>query len=83
MSYSGFVDVAWHLYEQGDRKNETLLTRTGTDDRIDQGWVSQPLAPAIVDYQVLDTPEGASDHKGFAFRLDLSKALTDNVWDYR
>lgn len=83
MEYSGYVDVAWHLYEQGGRKDESLLTRTGTDDRIDQGWVSRPLAPAIVDYRVLDTPECASDHKGFAFRLDLSKALTDNMWEYR
>lgn len=68
--HHGFVDVAWHLYQQtGD---SALLRATGTDDRIDQGWVSNPLASAIRSYRVLDTPPGASDHAGLLFQLDLA-----------
>lgn len=81
LSYSGFADAAWTLYqERGDKE---LLRKTATDDRIDQLWVSEPLRDTIVDYALLDTPEGASDHHGLVVRLDLSRAQTDNVWEYR
>ena len=50
--------------------------------RIDQFWVSQPLAPAIVDYQVIDEPKSASDHKGVAFQLDIELVDTANVWKF-
>ncbi|MET9078604.1 endonuclease/exonuclease/phosphatase family protein [Streptomyces sp. NPDC004232] len=74
----GFVDVAWHLHQQtGD---DALLQRTGTDDRIDWILVSYALAPCIVDYGVV---RGASDHAGVWARLDLDRAATDNVWEYR
>lgn len=74
----GFVDVAWHLYQQ--TKDKKLLARTATDDRIDWILVSYALAPCIVEYGVLS---GGSDHDGIWARLDLSKASTDNVWGYR
>lgn len=83
LTYSGYVDVAWHLYELSGRTDTSLLARTGTDDRIDQGWVSRPLAPALTDYRLVDAPVEASDHKGFTFTLDLSKAATDHVWEYQ
>jgi len=81
LAYTGFVDAAWKLYQE--RGEEELLRRTGTDDRIDQLWASAPLADTLVNYTLLDEPEGASDHHGFAVRLDLSRAKTDNVWEYR
>ncbi|MFF4534116.1 endonuclease/exonuclease/phosphatase family protein [Streptomyces sp. NPDC001407] len=81
LEQSGYVDAAWHLFqESGDKQ---LLARTGTDDRIDQAWVSTPLRDTITEYRLLDSPAGASDHKGFVLRLDLSKAATDDVWAYR
>ncbi|MGI5526823.1 hypothetical protein ACQEVX_05150 [Streptomyces syringium] len=81
LTYSGFVDAAWHLYKKtGDKE---LLRRTGSDDRIDQLWVTAPLAEAITEYRLLDDPADASDHAGLMVRLDLSKADTDNPWEYR
>ncbi len=68
LEQSGFVDVAYRLFEKtGDEK---LLERTASDDRIDQFWVSKPLATAIISYHVIDEPSGASDHKGIVFQLD-------------
>lgn len=81
LAYTGFVDAAWKLYEE--RGDKALLRRTATDDRIDQLWVSAPLRDTIVDYQLLDSPEGASDHHGLAVRIDLGRAATDQVWEYR
>ncbi|WP_331452151.1 endonuclease/exonuclease/phosphatase family protein [Streptomyces sp. SS162] len=81
LSYTGFVDAAWELYERtGD---ETLLRRTCADERIDQLWASAPLRDAITDYQLLNSPPEASDHHGLAVVLDLARAATDNVWEYR
>ncbi|MFJ7997543.1 endonuclease/exonuclease/phosphatase family protein [Streptomyces sp. NPDC096310] len=74
----GFVDVAWHLYKQ--TKDERLLARTGSDDRIDWILVSYALVPCIVEYGVVS---GGSDHDGIWARLDLSRAAVDNVWEYR
>ena len=79
--HNGYVDVAWHLFEQ--TKDESLLVKTASDDRVDQVWVSAPLAGAICDYQVLDTPAGASDHHGLVFRLDTDAIDTSNPWTYR
>lgn len=81
MVHNGYVDVAWHLYQQtGDAG---LLQPTGTDDRIDQAWVSTPLAPAVSGYRLLDSPDGASDHCGLVFRLETDAISTDDVWTYR
>ncbi|MEU6647714.1 endonuclease/exonuclease/phosphatase family protein [Streptomyces albidoflavus] len=81
LAHSGYVDVAAHLHQKtGD---PACLRRTGTDDRIDQTWVSEPLTPAIVGYEVLDTPAGASDHHGQAVCLDLDRVETTNLWTYR
>ncbi|MFI9788509.1 endonuclease/exonuclease/phosphatase family protein [Kitasatospora sp. NPDC051984] len=75
------VDAAWHLHQQtGD---DTLLRRTGSDDRIDQLWVSAPLAPAITSYTLLDTPADASDHHGLAITLDTTQIDTTQPWTYR
>lgn len=78
---NGYVDVAWHLFGQtGDPR---LLAATGTDDRIDQAWVSGPLAGAVSDYRLLDTPTGASDHHGLVFRIDTDMIDTGEAWTYR
>lgn len=75
------VDVAWRLYQQtGDLE---LLRPTGTDDRIDQAWVSGPLTDAVSDYRLLDQPKGASDHHGLVFCLDTDLISRDNLWEYR
>ncbi|MGW5442810.1 hypothetical protein [Streptomyces asiaticus] len=81
LAQNGYVDVAWHLFQQ--TKNDTLLRSTATDDRIDQAWVSSPLADAISDYQLLDEPAGASDHHGLVFRIDTRAIDTTNLWTYR
>ncbi|MFB6507530.1 MULTISPECIES: hypothetical protein [unclassified Streptomyces] len=81
LAYTGYVDAAAKLYEE--RGDQELLRRTGTDDRIDQLWVSAPLRDTVVDYALLETPEGASDHHGLVVRLDLDRARTDNMWEYR
>ncbi|NUK09952.1 endonuclease/exonuclease/phosphatase family protein [Streptomyces lunaelactis] len=81
LAYTGFVDAAAKLYEEhGDKE---LLRKTATDDRIDQLWVSAPLRDTVVAYALLDTPEGASDHHGLVVRVDLERAATDNVWEYK
>lgn len=69
--------MAWHLYEK--TKDEILLAPTATDDRIDQAWMSGPLA----DYRLLDQPSGASDHHGLGFTLDTDVIDTDSPWSYR
>ncbi|GGT23181.1 endonuclease/exonuclease/phosphatase family protein [Streptomyces griseoviridis] len=81
LSYSGFVDAAWHLYKQ--HADTRLLATTGTDDRIDAVWTSRPLAPCIADYRLLHEPPGSSDHHGVAVQLDLARADTSDTWDYR
>lgn len=77
---NGLRDAAWELYQQS--KDESLLARTATDDRIDQLWVSAPLASGLVSYQLLDQPAGASDHHGLVVRLETSAFLTDRPWSY-
>ncbi|GGR04467.1 endonuclease/exonuclease/phosphatase family protein [Kitasatospora griseola] len=80
LAANGLTDTAWHLYQQtGD---ELLLRRTGNDDRIDQLWVSTPLAPAVLSYILLDTPPDASDHHGLAVALDTSRIDTTQSWTY-
>jgi hypothetical protein len=78
---NGFVDVAWRLFEK--TKDEALLAPTGTNDRIDQAWVSGPLADAVSGYRLLDKPAGASDHHGLLFTLDTEAIETDSPWAYR
>lgn len=78
---NGYVDVAWHLYEK--TKDEALLAPTGTDDRIDQAWVSSPLADAVSDYRLLDQPADASDHHGLVFTIDTDLIDIENPWEYR
>lgn len=81
LAANGFVDAAWYLFQQtGD---EELLRPTCLEERIDQIWVSAPLAPALTDYRLLDTLVGASDHHGVMVTLDLSRAVADDPWDYR
>lgn len=81
MRHNGFHDAARLVFDRD--KDETVLARTGSDDRIDQLWVSAALAPAVVSYQLLDTPAGASDHHGLVVILDLERAQTQNPWAYR
>ncbi|MFF1422047.1 hypothetical protein [Streptomyces sp. NPDC058280] len=82
LAHNGYVDVAWHLYKK-NKKDEALLAPTGTDDRIDQAWVSGPLADAVSNYRLLDKPSGASDHHGLVFTLDTDLIDTDRLWEYR
>ncbi|MFB7270729.1 endonuclease/exonuclease/phosphatase family protein [Streptomyces sp. NPDC056244] len=77
----GYVDVAWHLSQK--EQNPALLDPTGTDDRIDQVWVSAPVAPAVSGYRLLDSPAGASDHKGLVFTIDTDLIDTSNPWKHR
>ncbi|WP_435124556.1 hypothetical protein [Actinacidiphila sp. bgisy144] len=81
LAHLGYVDVAWHLYER--TKDLALLAPTGSDDRVDQAWVSGPLAGAVTGYRLLDTPPGASDHHGFVFQLDTAAIDTTDLWSYR
>lgn len=77
----GFLDAAWHLYERtGD---ETLLRRTGSDDRIDRIHLSSPFADAVSHYQLLDAPVGASDHHGVAVDIDTDRVAQHDLWRYR
>jgi hypothetical protein len=81
LRHNGYVDAAWHLYQRtGDAQ---LLRRTATDDRIDQIWVSAPLASAIHGYRVLDAPPGASDHDGLVLHLETDLIDTREPWTYR
>lgn len=78
---AGLVDVAGYLYQQ--TKDKRYLQETASGGlRIDQFWVSEPLAPAIVDYWVIDSPAEASDHNGIAFQLDTDKIDTTKTWEY-
>ena len=81
LEQAGFVDVAWHMHQQ--TKDDKYLVRTAGDDRIDQFWVSQPLADGIVNYWLVDNPADASDHKGIVFQLETEKVNTKNLWQYR
>lgn len=81
LEQGGFVDVAAYIYEK--TKDKKYLEETAEGGmRIDQFWVSQPLAPAIVDYQIIDEPKPASDHKGIAFQLDTKLIDTSNAWKF-
>jgi hypothetical protein len=78
---NGYVDAALHLYDQtGD---QDLLHRTSHSDRIDQFWVSSPLASGLVRYERACKPSGASDHDGVVICIDTDKVDTGNVWEYR
>ncbi|MFD4659667.1 endonuclease/exonuclease/phosphatase family protein [Kitasatospora sp. NPDC058444] len=81
LAANGLTDAAWHLHQQTG--NTDLLRRTGNDDRIDQLWVSTPLAPAIDSYTLLDDPRGASDHHGLAVTLDTDRIDTTRPWTYQ
>ncbi|ONK12573.1 hypothetical protein STBA_33210 [Streptomyces sp. MP131-18] len=81
LAANGLVDAAWWLYQQSG--DEELLRPTCLEERIDQVWVSAPLAPALVAYHLLDTPVGASDHHGVAITLDLGRVVKNDPWDYR
>jgi endonuclease/exonuclease/phosphatase family metal-dependent hydrolase len=78
---NGYIDSALYLYEQTE--NEDLLQRTSHDDRIDQCWVSAPLAPALMSYERVEKPLEASDHSGIVIRLDTELVNTSNIWEYR
>ncbi len=77
---AGFVDVAYHMYEKTN--DPKYLARTAKDDRIDQFWVTKPLADAVVDYWLITSPEQASDHAGVVFTLDTEKVQPVAGWVY-
>jgi exonuclease III len=80
LEQAGFVDVAYHMYQK--TKDEKFLERTANEDRIDQFWVSKPLADRLINYWVVGNPEGASDHKGIVFQLDTDKVNASDNWNY-
>ena len=51
--------------------------------RIDQFWVTRPLAPAVIDCQLLTEPVGASDHHGVAIGIDTDQILSHESWECR
>lgn len=82
LAQNGFIDVAWQLFKK--TKDAGLLAPTGTDDRIDHGWVSGPLADAVSDYRLLTTPaDPRGHHHGLTFTVDTDAIDTSNPWTYR
>jgi endonuclease/exonuclease/phosphatase family metal-dependent hydrolase len=78
---AGYVDVAHYLHKKDS--DDSLLQKTAGEYRIDQFWVSEPLASAIIKYWVVDSPATASDHKGIVFQLDTDLIDNTNPWSYR
>ncbi|MFE2426932.1 endonuclease/exonuclease/phosphatase family protein [Streptomyces sp. NPDC059373] len=78
---NGLRDAAWELYQRSG--DENVLAPTGTDDRIDQLWVSSPLVPALVSYRRLTEPDKASDHDGLVVVIDTGLIDTTSPWTYR
>jgi endonuclease/exonuclease/phosphatase family metal-dependent hydrolase len=76
------VDVAYYMFDK--TKDKKYLENTANDppDRIDQFWVSRPLASGIINYWVISQPENASDHKGIAFQLDTALINKPENWHY-
>ncbi|MGW3313417.1 hypothetical protein ACWDG9_43410 [Streptomyces sp. NPDC001073] len=81
MVHNDCLGAAWHLYQQSG--DTGLLRPTVTDDRIDEAWVSAPLAPAVSGYRLLHSPDGASDRCGLIFRLETDAISTEVVLSYR
>lgn len=81
LEQAGFVDAAYYMYQK--TKDEKFLERTASEDRIDQFWISKPLAAGITNYWVVNKPKGASDHKGIVFQLDTKLIDTSKGWEYR
>jgi hypothetical protein len=64
----GYADAFAVLH---DRTGDPQFTaRTGRSDRIDTIHVSPPLVPAVTGGRLLDTPPGASDHRGVLVTID-------------
>ncbi len=83
LTQAKLFDVASYMYEK--TKDEKYLAPTASGDggmRIDQFWVSESIAPAIVDYQVIESPAEASDHKGITFQLDTDKIDISKSWTF-
>lgn len=76
------VDVAYYMFEK--TRDKKFLENTANDppDRIDQFWVSRPLAAGIINYWVIGQPDNASDHKGIAFQLDTDLVGKPADWHY-
>lgn len=75
----GFVDAADHLF--GQTKDSSLLEPTAANERIDQFWVSQALAPAILEYSLTRLHPTSTDHAGIVIKLDIDKVDTSNIWE--
>lgn len=80
LAQAGFVDAAYYLYTKTDDRR--FLDFTCTQDRIDQFWVTKPLANAIKDYWIVDAPEAASDHKGIVLQIDTELIDATTTWSY-
>lgn len=81
----GFHDVAAELHQRrlaDGRDDQDLLAYTGITERVDWLAVSGPLLDAVVDYEKLDAPVGASDHDGCLAVLDTTLADTSAVFNY-
>ncbi|RSM53962.1 hypothetical protein DMB66_37940 [Actinoplanes sp. ATCC 53533] len=77
----GYLDTAWELYQR--TRDERLLRRTANDDRIDRIHITEPLAPALLSYDLLDRPDGASDHHGVVITIDTDLIGREGLWTYR
>lgn len=78
---AGFVDAAEHLYQQKQDDALRKPTTDGGDDRIDQFWVSQAIAPAVESYEMTDKNPDATDHFGIVITLDTEKVDTKHMWE--
>lgn len=78
---AGFHDAAALEFDR--RGDATVLERTCNQDRVDQIWVTESLAPAVVDYWAVHSPQGASDHSGVVTVLDTSLVDRSACWSYQ
>lgn len=75
------ADAAALMYQR--TRNKQYLAWTCPSMRIDWICLSPALAEALVDYQVITSPEWASDHHAVAVRLDLDRIDHAKAnWDY-
>ncbi|SDT74515.1 endonuclease/exonuclease/phosphatase family protein [Actinoplanes derwentensis] len=77
----GYHDTAWERHQRTGY--DRYLRRTSHDDRIDRIHVSTPLAQAVTRYELLDQPEGASDHHGVTITMDTDLIDRTDLWTYR
>lgn len=77
---AGYVDAAYEQYSKSN--DDSMLQHTCKMERIDQYWVSKPLASSIKSYWTSNHTPGASDHKAIILQLDTALIDTSGAWLY-